>query len=310
MSNLFRLPIRFRTLLILPGLILLLTISPIMANEEMAQPNLTLSGSTSLANLISLWVDAFRLRYPEAAFIVADSGSAVGMEALLNGSADAVLLSTPLHEHQQQRFLDRYGYAPTLIPVAHDGVAIFVNKLNPLAQISLPQLDAVFSRTLRCGENKAIRSWRGLGLKGELAQKPITTVGLSADSGAYYLFRGEALCGGDFRTDFQAIAGPGGVQAAISHNAAAIGFAGSAQDNPELRTVAVARDKAGKAVLPTPAAIRSQRYPLARTLSIAYNLPPEHAMPLQLKTFIEFILSVDGQDIAAEAGYVRLAGPQ
>lgn len=309
MSDTFCLPTRFKILLVMLTALSSLSVPPATADEAMAQPPLTLTGSTSLANLISLWVDAFHLRYPDTSFNVADSGSATGMEALLNGSANAVLLSTPLRKHQQQRFVDSYGYAPTLIPVAHDGVAIFVNTLNPLTQISLPQLDAIFSVTRRCGENRAIQHWAELGLKGELAQQPVVSVGLSADSGAYYLFRSEALCGGDFRSDFQAMAGPGGVQAAISRNRAAIGFASSSQSDPKLRTIPVTRDSSRKAVTPTPEAIRSRRYPLARTLSIAYNLPPEHNMAPQLRTFIDFILSVDGQDIAAEAGYVRLAGP-
>ena len=309
MPETFRLPVRFQILLVMLSTFLLFSGRPATADSTEPLPALTLSGSTSLANLVSLWADAFRLRYPAIPFSVADSGSAVGLEALLNGSANAVLLSTPLRKYQQQRFIDRYGYAPTVIPVAHDGVAIFVNRLNPLMQISLPQLDAVFSRTRRCGADKAIRRWAALGLKGSLAQQSIATVGLNADSGAYYLFRSKALCGGDFRTDFQALVGPGAVQAAISRNRAAIGFASSSQIDPELHTVAVARHDNGTAIKPSPEAIRSGRYPLARSLSIAYNLPPQQDMSPLLQSFIEFVLSVEGQDIAARAGYVRLARP-
>ncbi len=309
MPDTFRLPARIQILLVMLTTLSLFTGRPATADDAIAQPALTLTGSTSLANLVSLWADAFRLRYPAISFSVAGSGSAVGLEALLNGSANTVLLSTPLRKHQRQRFIDRYGYAPTVIPVAHDGVAVFVNTLNPLMQISLPQLDAIFSRSRRCGADKAIQRWAELGLKGNLAQRSIATVGLGADSGAYYLFRSKALCGGDFRTDFQAMVGPGAVQAAISHNRAAIGFASSSQVDPELRTVAVARHDGGTAINPSPDAIRSGRYPLARSLSIAYNLPPEQDMSPLLRTFIEFVLSAEGQDIAARAGYVRLASP-
>ncbi len=308
MPDTFRLPPRFQILLLMLTMFSLLNTAPATADDATAQPSLTFTGSTSLANLVSLWAEAFRLRHPAISFSVADSGSAVGLEALLSGSADVVLLSTPLRKHQRQHFIDRYGYAPTVIPVAHDSVAIFVNTLNPLAQISLPQLDAIFSSTRRCGADKPVRTWGELGLKGDLAKLPVATVGLNADSGAYYLFRSKALCGGDFRSDFQAMAGPGAVQAAISYNRAAIGFASSSQVDPELRTVAVAHHNDGMAISPTADTIRSGRYPLTRTLSIAYNLPPEHDMSPLLRTFLDFVLSEDGQNIAAEAGYVRLAG--
>lgn len=308
MPDTFRLPTLFRILLVMLTTVSLLSAAPTMADDAMSESPLTLTGSTSLANLVSLWVEAFRLRYPTASFSVADSGSAVGLEALLNGSANAVLLSTPLRKYQRQRFVDRYGYAPTVVPVAHDGVAIFVNTLNPLTQISLPQLDAIFSRTRRCGANKPVHTWGDLGLKNDFARPPVAAVGLSTDSGAYYLFRSKVLCGGDFRPDFQSMAGPDAVQAIISHNRAAIGFISSSQTDPSLHTVAVARLNGGTAISPTPDTIRSGRYPLARTLSIAYNLPPEHNMPPLLRGFLDFVLSKDGQDIAAEAGYVKLAG--
>ncbi len=267
---------------------------------------LILTGSTDLSNLVALWVEAFRQRDPAVILTVADPGSAVGLESLLNGTAEAVLISTPLYQKQRQRFIERYEYAPSATPVALDGVAIFVNTANPLTSISLPQLDAIYSRNHRCGDNKPIRIWRELGVSNELAQLPVNAIGLSDASGAYYLFRRKALCGGDFRPDVKAIPGLGGVQTAISNDRAAIGFASSALRDPELRTVPLAWHNGESAIAPTAEAIRSGRYPLARTLSIAYNLPSGRDINPALRAFLDFARSKQGQAIAVKAGYVSL----
>ncbi len=307
-------PMRLPTLLItLFTALSLFATHPARADDGSSQPEslpptgqLTLTGSTALSNLVSLWAEAFSLRYPAVSLTVADPGSAVGLESLLNGSAEAVLTSTPLNKRQRQHFIDRYDYAPSTMPVALDGVAVFVNAANPLPQISLPQLDAVFSNTLRCGAQRPIRSWGELGVSGELARLPISTVGLTDNSGAYSLFRRKALCGGDFRPNFNAVPGPGGVQVAINRDRTAIGFASSALRDPGLRAIPVAHRSGEPATAPTAEAIRSGRYPLTRTLAIAYNLPPGREMAPNLRAFLDFARSAQGQAIAAKAGYVTL----
>ncbi len=308
-------PVHLQTLLImLLAVLALFTARPASAGDNASLPatqsaagRLVLTGSTTLSNLVSLWAEAFRQHAPAVSLTVADPGSAVGLESLLNGSAEAVLISTPLNEGQRQRFIDRYDYAPSTTSVAFDGVAVFVNTANPLASISLPQLDAIYSHTRRCGARDPIRTWGELGITGELARLPISPVGLSDDSGAYYLFRRKALCGGDFRPDFNAVPGPGGVQAAISSERAAIGFASSALRGPDLRTVPVARRNGEPAIAPTAKAIRSGHYPLTRTLAIAYNLPPGREMAPSLRAFLDFARSAQGQAIAAKAGYAKLS---
>jgi len=287
----------------------LLAAQPVMADNNASLPptgQLTLTGSTTLSNLVSLWAEAFHLREPAVSLTITDPGSAAGLESLFNGSAEAVLISTPLNEDQRQRFIDRYDYAPTTTPVALDGVAVFVNTANLLSSISLPQIDAIYSRTRRCGAKRPIHSWGELGISGALARLPINAVGLNDDSGAYYLFRHTALCNGDFRADVKALPGPGGVQAAISSDRAAIGFASSALRDPGLRAIPVARRNSEPAIAPTAEAIRSGHYPLARALAIAYNLPPGREIPPALRAFLDFARSAQGQAIAATAGYVAL----
>ena len=296
-------------LLVLFTALALFATTPAIADEDASPPvagQLSLGGSTALSNLVSLWAEAFGEHQPAVAITIAGPGSAVGLATLVNGSAEAVLTSMPLSPGQRQHFIDRYGYPPSTTPVALDGVAIFINTANPLADISLPQLDAIYSRTRRCGAKQPIRRWGELGVRGALAQLTINAIGLSDDSGAYYLFRRKALCGGDFRADVKALPGPGGVQATVGTDRSAIGFASSALRDPGLHTVAVAPRDGESAITASAGNIRSGRYPLARTLAIAYNLPPGRTASPVLRAFLDFVRSAQGQAIAAKAGYVAL----
>ena len=300
-------PCLLRRCLPLSGLLfsLLFSINSAQASPY-AQGHIVLTGSVALSNLATFWAQSFSNANPDIDITIADPGSAVGIDALLNGTANAVLISTPLNQTQQADFIQRYGYPPTLIPVAMDGVAIYVNSNNPLKRISLPQLDAIYSINRRCGAEHALRSWKALGISGPLAKTRITPFGLGVDSGAYYLFKQRALCGGDFRPEFQALAGPAAVEAALAANPAAIGFSSSAMRSANIRALPVARKNNGPAIFPTVSTIQNKQYPLARQLAIAINIPRGKQAKAALHRFINYTHSVLGQSVAARAGYVPL----
>ncbi|VAX12760.1 Phosphate ABC transporter, periplasmic phosphate-binding protein PstS (TC 3.A.1.7.1) [hydrothermal vent metagenome] len=298
-----------RRYLTLSGLLLsLLCLKPVMADSLPAQGQgrVLLTGSTSLSNLVTFWAQSFHNANPNIAITVADPGSAAGIDALLNGTANAVLLSTPLSPGQREQFIQHYAYPPTLIPVAKDGVAVYVNNNNPLKRISLQQLDAIYSSNRRCGAAHALRNWKTLGLSGPIARAKITPFGLSVTSGAYYLFKQQALCGGDFRPDFQALAGPAAIETALSENPAAIAFSSSAMHSASIRAVPVARQNNGPAIFPSISNIQNGRYPLARQLAIAINVPHGKQVNPALHRFINYARSALGQSVAARAGYAPL----
>lgn len=277
------------------------TTLPVSSTER-----LTFTGSTTLSNLVTYWGEAFSELHPDVAITIADPGSAVGMEALLNGTAHAVLISTPLSWQQQDRFITRYGYPPTLIPVAMDGVAIYVNTLNPLPSITLKQLDAIFSATRWCGARHSIRIWKELGLKGSLGHRSISPVGLTEASGSYQVFSHVALCDGDFLPDVQALIGPAAVEALLASNPVAIGFSSSAERSAAIRALPIAPRPGSPAIAPTSGNIQSGRYPMTRTLAIALNQPPGRPFTPAMQAFLDFVRSAKGQAIASQAGYVSL----
>jgi phosphate transport system substrate-binding protein len=271
-----------------------------------ASGRVVVSGSGPLANLISLWADDFTYQNPRIFITVAAAGSAMGVEALLNGSADSVLTDMPLSRIEEQRFMDRFGYEPTVFPIAMDGVAVYVNSLNPLRQISITQLDAIYSATFRCGAKQPLQNWGQLGVKGEQSNNPITAIGLTVNSGAYMLFQHVALCDGGFSADFQALAGPSAVDWALTDNPAAIGFSSSARHLAGIRALAISAKDGETAIAPSIESIQSGRYLLARKLNIILNIPTGANVDPAVQAFLDYVRSAEGQAVITKAGYVPL----
>ena len=278
-------------------------------NESPQMPvggRLVFTGSVALSNLISDLAQSFTVYNPLITVTIANPGGMAGLDALINGSADMVLSSTQLNDRQQQQFQTRYGYAPEYIPIAMDALAVYVNNLNSLYSITLQELDGIFSSTYRCGEAQPIQTWDAFNVKGILAHRQIHIYGLTVNTGASSLFRQTALCGGDFKKDFQALVGSASIELALTSDYAGIGFVNSALRSSELHTLAISPDKKSVAVAPTPETIRSGQYPMSRTLSIVINHRKGQPVPPVLQAFIDFARSPEGLEVIEKAGYVTL----
>jgi len=285
-----------------------ITANAVKTNKPPApvEGHLAVTGSVALSNLMTYWTQAFSEQNPLITVTIADPGGTAGIEALINGIADIALTKTPISSKQKEAFEARFGYTPHVIPLAMDAVAVYVNDANPLTSITLQDLDAVYSSTYRCGKPQPIHTWDALGVKGAMAQQPISVYGLTVATGTNSLFRETALCGGDFIKDFQALAGPAAIVNALISDDTGIGFSSSSMTSSGIHILAIAPHKDALAIAPTPDAIRSGQYPISRTLGIAINQPGNQPLSPVLQAFIKFVLSPEGQSIATKAGYVSL----
>jgi phosphate transport system substrate-binding protein len=268
--------------------------------------HLSFTGSGALSNLMTYWTQAFAKRYPLITITIADPGGIAGMASLINASTDLALVSAPLSTEQKEAFTTRFGYAPHIIPVAMDAVAIYVNDANPLTSISLHDLDAIFSSTYRCGEAQPLQTWGALGVKGALAQLRISVYGLTIDTDANHLFRESVLCGGDYLKEFQALVGPDSVESALISDSASIAFSDNNMHTPGAHKLSLVLPKHASPVAASPTTIRSGLYPLRQTLAIAINQPTSQPLSTPLKTFIDFVFSPEGQNIVTKTGFVAL----
>ena len=119
-------------------------------------------GSDTLNNLMTFWAEDFRQLYPSVQTQVEGKGSSTAPPALIEGTAQLGPMSRTMKKSELEKFEKKYGFKPTRIVVALDAVVIIVNKDNPLKELSLPQVDAIFSATLKGRHPYKIADWGGI----------------------------------------------------------------------------------------------------------------------------------------------------
>lgn len=217
--------------------------------------NLSSVGSDTLANLMTLWAEAYKKEYPNVNIQIQAAGSSTAPPALTEGTANLGPMSRKMKDVELQAFEQKYGYKPTAIPVAVDALAVFVHKDNPIKGLTMAQVDAIFSSTRLCGGKADIKTWGDVGVTGDLANKPIQLFGRNSVSGTYGYFKEEALCKGDFKPNVNEQPGSASVVQSISSSLNGIGYSGIGYKTASVKTVPWPRKKAAsllKTTKPTP----------------------------------------------------------
>ncbi len=268
--------------------------------------NLNSIGSDTLNNLMTFWAEGFRKQYPNVRIQIEGKGSSTAPPALISGTAQVGPMSRPMKDTEIDEFERRFGYKPTEIRAAVDALAVFVHKDNPLEKLTLAQVDAMFSKTRRCGATAPLDRWGDLGLDGTWNGRLISLYGRNSASGTYGYFKSEALCKGDFRDEVKEQPGSASVVQGINEDVAGIGYSGIGYSTSGVRAVALARDTAGPYGTTRSEDVYSGRYPLARFLYLYINKVPNQSLDPLVRAFIQFVLSREGQQIVVKDGYLPL----
>ncbi|WP_282287077.1 PstS family phosphate ABC transporter substrate-binding protein [Pseudomonas sp. PS02302] len=268
--------------------------------------NLSSVGSDTLANLVTLWAESYKRQYPNLNIQIQAAGSSTAPPALTEGTAGIGPMSRKMKDAELQAFEQRFGYQPTAVPVAIDALAIFVNKDNPLRQLTLEQVDAIFSSTRLCGGPHELKTWGDLGLTGDWAKRPIQRFGRNSVSGTYGYFKEAALCRGDFRANVNEQPGSASVVQAISQSLGGIGYSGIGYQTASVHSLALARQGTTDFVADNQENTLSGRYPLARYLYVYVNKAPNRPLNPLEGEFLRLILSRSGQEAVVKDGYIPL----
>ena len=264
-------------------------------------------GSDTLANLMTLWTEEFKRQYPNVTIQVQAAGSSTAPPALTEGTANFGPMSRAMKDMEIEAFETRHGYKPTAIRVAIDALAVYVHKDNPLEALTIPQLDAIFSVTRRCGHDIGIETWGQLGLTGSWADRRLQLYGRNSVSGTYGYFKEVALCSGDFKNNVNEQPGSASVVQAVSSSLNGIGYSGIGYVTSGVRAVPLAEYEDVPPVPATPENAASGDYPLSRYLYVYVNKRPGSPLPPLQHEFLKLVLSRTGQEIVSKDGYVPLS---
>ncbi|RXJ73156.1 phosphate ABC transporter substrate-binding protein [Veronia nyctiphanis] len=268
--------------------------------------NLSIVGSDTLSNLVINWSSAFERHYPNVNVQIQASGSSTAAPALIESTAQLGTMSRPMRTGEREAFEERYGYPPVELKVAIDAMAIYVHQDNPITGLSLAQVDAMFSETLRCGKNRKYESWGELGMTGSWQRRDIQRFGRNSVSGTYGYFKSRALCRGDFRNDVNEQPGSSSVVESVASSLGAIGYAGAGYKTAGVRMVPLAKNRGDKFVPAGTQHVTSGEYPLARYLYIYLNKVPGKPLPPVEAEFLRLVFSAGGQALVRQDGLVAL----
>jgi phosphate transport system substrate-binding protein len=199
-----------------------------------------------------------------------------------------------------EAFEDQYGYKPTAFPVAVDALAVMVNKDNPIKGLSMEQIDAIFSESLKCGASKEIETWGDAGVAAWGA-KSIQLYGRNSVSGTYGYFKEHALCKGDFKSNVNEQPGSASVVQSVTTSVNGIGYSTSG-----VRVVPLAKKGSTDYVEATAENALKGTYPLTRYLYVYVNKKPNQPLPPLEKEFLKMVLSKEGQEVVIKGGYIPL----
>ena len=250
---------------------------------------ITVKGSDTMVILGQRWAEEYMNKNPGISIQVTGGGSGTGIAALINGATDICESSRPMKEKEKQDIRARHGKEVKEIPVALDGLAIYVHRSNPIQSITRAQLKSTYRGRLS--------NWRELGW--ENAQ--IVTYSRENNSGTYVFFKEHILDNEDFAENVQTLPGTAAIVNAVANDRRSIGYGGIAYSTG-IRAVPVVGKEGGEAVSPSLETVQSGKYPLSRNLYFyTAGEPLGH-----IKEFINWVLSDEGQKTCDQVGYYPL----
>ncbi len=268
--------------------------------------NISSVGSDTLANLMTLWAEEFKRNYPNVNIQIQAAGSSTAPPALTEGTSNLGPMSRKMKDKELEAFERKYGYKPTPIPVAIDALAVYVHKDNPIKGLSIPQVDAIFSATRKCGYSEEITSWSQVGAGGSLGNKNIQLYGRNSVSGTYGYFKKHALCKGDYRNTVNEQPGSASVVQSVSSSINGIGYSGVGYKTSGVRAVPLAKKEGQPFIAASTENALTGKYPLSRFLYIYVNKHPNKPMAPLEREFIKMVMSKVGQEVVVKDGYIPL----
>ena len=259
-------------------------------------------GSDTLNNLMTLWAEGFKKVYPNVNVQIEGKGSSTAPPALIEATAQLGPMSRAMKSSEMDKFEKKFGYKATPLRTSLDSLAVFVNKDNPLQGLSLDQVDAMFSKTLRCGAADEVSVWGDLGLSGNWATAPVSLYGRNSASGTYGFFKKQALCKGDYKDTVKEQPGSASVVQGVSEDRNAAGYSGIGYTTSGVRAVPLA-ENGSSYVEPNQETVGSGQYPLSRFLYIYINKAPGQPVEPLVQEFAKYIFSKEGQEVVVKDGY-------
>ena len=272
------------------ALIIVLSLSLVLAGcgSKSASPetkkeltgNIKVAGSTSVQPLAEELATKFMEQNRQVKIDIAGGGSGVGVESAANGSANIGMASREIKQAEKDA-------TPTMkdIVIAKDGIAVIINKGNDVSNLTLEQVKEIFTGK--------ITNWKAVGGK----DAAITVVNREEGSGTRGAFE-ELVLGKESKFTDKAIIqnSTGAVKTAVIADVKSIGYISMGSMSAEVKGLQVNN------VEPTMDNVVKGTYKISRPFNFLVKGEPNEVT----QSFINWILSAEGQKIVKENGFIAV----
>ena len=260
--------------------------------------SITIIGSNTLTPLTAVWAEEFMEQNPQVSISVSGPGSGVGIAALIDGTTDICQASRTIKQSEIDQ-AEANGVDPYEIQVASDGLSVVVHPSNPVSELTIAQLSAIYTNQ--------ITNWQEVGGN----DAPIVALSRDTNSGTHVFFKEHVVQMLGLPSENKTLEyGPEvlflpsteeGVSE-VAQNPNAIFYPGLGYVTEEVKLVAIKRTASDPAILPSEETVLNGTYPISRPLLFYTDGEPTGI----IKDFIDYCLSSEGQEKVSEVGYVPL----
>lgn len=232
-------------------------------------------GSTSMEKVIGHLSEAYMEANSNTKITYNPTGSGAGIQAVSEGRCDIGLSSRDLKPEEAQNLNGTI--------VAIDGIAMIVNLENPVSDLTIEQIGAIYK-----GE---IANWSEVGGN----DAPIVLIGREAASGTRDGF--EAITDTEDKCKYsQELTSTGDVVQTVSSNPNAIGYASLASVKDTVKLLSVEN------VIPTNETIQNGAYKIQRNFLLV--TPKNKQLSQTAQAFMDYATSADADAMITKAGAV------
>jgi phosphate transport system substrate-binding protein len=248
-----------------------------------------IKGSDTVLPLSQKEAENYMKKNAGSSITVTGGGSGVGISSLMSGTTDIAQSSRSIKMDEKLKMQDA-GKAFKEVIIAYDALAVIVHPSNKINQLTREQLEGIFTGK--------ITNWKEVGG----ADLKIIVYSRETSSGTYEFFREHVLNKRNFASSALLMAATGAIVQSVSQTPGAIGYVGLAYVEKNIKALKVSYDKGKTFVAPTLENAKNKSYPVTRPLYYYYLTKSEK----QVKPFIDYILSEEGQKSVLNVGYVPI----
>ncbi len=256
--------------------------TPYAFSQESGQ-RIVIKGSTTVLPITQKASEEYR-KSNNVSISIEGSGSGNGIKALIDGTCDIANSSREMKKEELEAAKAK-GIDVKEIAVSYDMIIPVVNPSNPVKNLTMDQLKAIFSGS--------ITNWKEVGGKDER----IIVVSRDTSSGTYEYWNEKVMKKTDVSNRALLQASNGAVVSTVAVNQKAIGYIGFGYLNKSVKAVSV------NGVTGTIEKGKSGKYPIARKL---YMYVDNNRLSKETDAFIKFILGKKGQALVKEEGFIPL----